>query len=145
MLISLHLAETLQYIVCVRQSTKCRKSDAVQEHGHLNIINFPTLLCVFFLINGASIELKMEMFECSLSSANLSNNPLKTMEVTDVFHWEFWGAFRNRSIFVCCHPLYVKRSKELKVFIALYITVYFVIQSQQTKPAGYAVFKDKNP
>jgi hypothetical protein len=62
MLISLHIAETLQHIVYVRQSIKGRKSGAVQERGYLNIINFPTLLCVcVFFINGASIELKMEI------------------------------------------------------------------------------------
>jgi len=87
MLISLHLAETLQHIVCVRQSTKGRKSDAVQEDGHLNIIHFPHPSLFFsFLINDVSSELKMGMFECALSSANLPNNPLNTAEVTDVFH-----------------------------------------------------------
>lgn len=84
MLISLHLAETLKHIVRVRQSAKSRKSGAVQEHGHLNTIHFPTILCYF--INDASSELKMWMFECALSSAHLPNNPLKAVEVIDDFH-----------------------------------------------------------
>jgi hypothetical protein len=79
MLISLHLAETLQHIICFSWSSKGRKSNAVHDHVSQS--------SVFFLyVNGASSKLKIEMSsESALSSVRLLNNSLKDVEVIDNF------------------------------------------------------------